>query len=160
MLKIDKHIKACAAAILVSLAWGYLPEWLPHFISRVQPELKVLGHISKFREACRETPRSATYCSDQYRIPPAVLPAEWTNKSIGLGFLTSEIVISCAGQEHSNRKIFLGDLDRPYRKANIFREYRTMNLDLLGCKEGLLVQTWVRHKDVRHGLIGGAVVVG
>lgn len=160
MLKVDRKRGLCFALVFCSLAWGYIPEWLPYAIAPFQSELKVIGHISKFREDCKEPQRAESYCSDQYRISRDLLPENVANKSIGLGFIASEVIVGCAnGNVMGAQKIQLGNPDFPFRK-NSFSEFRDVNLDLLDCPQGLIVQAWVRYRDVRHGLIGGPAIVG
>jgi len=157
----NEKTKLTLFALFVALFWGYSCEWLPYYANLFQSDnLKVLGRINNFREECREPTTDKTFCSDQYRIPVELLPEDTKNKSIGFGSMTSEIVVGCLDDGKPQVKIFLGDLERPYRKSNIFREYRLVNLDTLQCKENLLVQAWARHSDVRHGLIASSTVVG
>lgn len=147
--------------LFAALAIGYAPEWASFYVDVFSPSthLKYLGQISDYRRDCRTSDIGSAECSDEYQIPPTILPSsDVLRPAIGVGTILSATEFLCTG---SNLPFStFDDPASPGRSFDVRNAYQIVPFDLQRCPDGITIRAWSLKGAVRRGYVGGAFVTG
>ena len=148
--------------LLISLLIGYGPSIGPKVLTFFQRgTIQDLGPLIQYEKPCTTPGSDRATCKTSYVIPFAQIEkslASFNVPTIGFGVVLRAVAIKC-NNDNQYLKTF-DDITSPGRDRAESNRYKTFALNLLKCRDDIVIEAWSRPDDLRYGWMSGNLLLG